>query len=238
MQAFEWFVYLRGMDKFLHSDVDPSSGMLRRFLDALPSQMPSFQILRRHCGTTDLEAMRVAAQLSAEVELPVPVFSQFQRCEALQLSVDDPMRDDSWVPAMRPDLVDFAMTNMAISFNRSTSFAAVPVRILRAQHFVRAFEGKEVGPRLYAPDMKDANRFTELDTMMDWATAALRQKKIDVFQAADSLMLLETSWMFKICCVYLVSSYFLLRLVKEIFEGFSPLKIPKKGVQKILYYES
>ena len=37
--GFEWFVYLRGMDKYLHSDVDPSSGMLRRFLDALPSQI-------------------------------------------------------------------------------------------------------------------------------------------------------------------------------------------------------
>ena len=226
--GFEWFVYLRGMDKFLHSDVDPSSGMLRRFLDALPSQMPSFQILRRHCGATDVEAMRVAAQLSAEVELPVPVFSQFQRCEALQLSVDDPMRDDSWVPAMRPSLVDFAMTNMAISFNRSTDFfAAVPVRILRAQHFVRAFEGKEVGPRLYAPDMKDANRFTELDTMMDWATAALRQK--DVVFEADSLMLLETSWMFKICCSYWYL-HILLRLgERKNIKGFSPMKILKKG---------
>eukprot|EP00434_Breviolum_minutum_P039620 symbB.v1.2.035189.t1/scaffold4666.1/size36743/3 len=37
--GFEWFLYLRGMDKYLHSDVDPSSGMLRRFLDALPSQI-------------------------------------------------------------------------------------------------------------------------------------------------------------------------------------------------------
>ena len=234
--GFEWFVYLRGMDKFLHSDVDPSSGMLRRFLDALPSQMPSFQILRRHCGATDVEAMRVAAQLSAEVELPVPVFSQFQRCEALQLSVDDPMRDDSWVPAMRPSLVDFAMTNMAISFNRSTDFfAAVPVRILRAQHFVRAFEGKEVGPRLYAPDMKDANRFTELDTMMDWATAALRQK--DVVFEADSLMLLETSWMFKICCAYWYL-HILLRLgERKILRVFLPWKFSKRGA-KILYYES
>ena len=56
--GFEWFVYLRGMDKYLHSDVDPSSGMLRRFLNNLPSQMPSFQILRRHCGGTDPVAMQ------------------------------------------------------------------------------------------------------------------------------------------------------------------------------------
>lgn len=106
--------------------------------------------------------MQAAARLSASVQLPVPA-----------------MRDQSWVPAMRPSAVDFAMTNMAVDFNKSTestTFAVVPVRLLRAQHFVRAFEvGGEFGPRSYAPDMKDASRFSELDTRMDWATAALRQ---------------------------------------------------------------
>ena len=154
--GFEWFVYLRGMDKYLHSDVDPSSGMLRRFLNNLAitdAFLPD--PIRRHCVGTDPVAMQ-AARLSASV-LPVPVFSQFQRCEPLQLSVDDFMRDESWVPAMRPS-VDFAMTNMAVDFNQSTestTFAVVPVRLLRAQHFVRAFEAGEFGPRSYAPDMKD-----------------------------------------------------------------------------------
>ena len=115
--GFEWFVFLRGLDKFLHSDADPSPGMVRRILQRSP--LPFFQVVRRHCGATDADAMRKAAELSAEVGLPVPVFSQFQRCEPLQLSIDDPLRDDSWVPIMKTHDVDLLMTNMAVDFNKS-----------------------------------------------------------------------------------------------------------------------
>lgn len=118
--GFEWFVFLRGLDKFLHSDADRSPGMVRRVLhEARQQQIPYFQVLRRHCGARDPEAMRNAAGISAEVGLPVPVFSQYQRCEPIQLSIDDPLRDDSWVPIMKAAEVDLLMTNMAVDFNKS-----------------------------------------------------------------------------------------------------------------------
>ncbi|CAE7246742.1 slc25a42 [Symbiodinium sp. CCMP2592] len=169
--GFEWFVYLRGMDKFLHSDFDRSPGMLGRFLDGLP-QLPSFQVLRRHCGARDPQAMREASLADASLGLPLPIFGEFQLCEPLQLSIDDKKRDESWVPVMRASAVDCAMTNAPLDFNISSlsSVAAAPVSVLRAQHFVRAFEeAGEFAERSYAPSLKDLSRFTELDTSMDWA---------------------------------------------------------------------
>lgn len=121
--GYEWFVHLRGLDKFLHSDADPSPGMVRRVLEQQDQlQTPYFQVLRRHCGVTDLEAMQSAASISAAVGLGVPVFSQYQRCEPVQLSIDNPLRDDSWVPVMKPHRVDLVMTNRAVDFNKSGTF--------------------------------------------------------------------------------------------------------------------
>ncbi|CAE7234614.1 slc25a42 [Symbiodinium sp. CCMP2456] len=176
--GFEWFVYPRGMDKFLHSDSDRSPGMLGRFLDRLPEQLPSFQVLRRHCGARDPQAMRGAMALASSLGLPAPIFSEFQLCEPLQLSVDDKKRDESWVPVMKTTAVDCAMTNAPLDFNISSlsSVAVAPVSLLRAQHFVRAFEeAGEFAERSYAPSLKDLSRFTELDTAMNWAVPELRR---------------------------------------------------------------
>eukprot|EP00435_Cladocopium_sp_Y103_P040550 s2454_g11.t1 len=187
--GFEWFVFLRGLDKFLHSEADRSPGMVRRVLhEAHQQQIAFFQVLRRHCGARDPEAMRNAAGISAEVGLPVPVFSQYQRCEPIQLSIDDPLRDDSWVPIMKAAEVDLLMTNMAVDFNKSGfSMPFLPIRRLRAQHFVRAFEvdGKSATERAYAPSLTDAARFTELDVEMDWAVAELPFEDLDFFPQVD-----------------------------------------------------
>ena len=53
--------------------------------------------------------------------------------------------------------------------------AAMPIRRLRAQHFVRAFEvdGVAASHRAYAMDML-AKRFSELDVSMHWALKELR----------------------------------------------------------------
>ena len=124
--GFEWFVYLRGLDKFLHSDGDRSPGMVRRLLQQ--SGQPYFQVLRRHCGGTDPEAMQEAADISAKAGLPAPVFSRYQLCEPIQLSIDNPYRDDSWVPVMRTAEVDLLMTNMALDFNstKEARFCGTP----------------------------------------------------------------------------------------------------------------
>ena len=59
------------------------------------------------------------------------------------------------------------------------SMPFLPVFLLRAQHFVRAFEvdGVAATERAYAPQLKDVERFTELDVSMDWALRQLRAKK-------------------------------------------------------------
>ena len=51
----------------------------------------------------------------------------------------------------------------------------MPIRRLRAQHFVRAFEvdGVAASHRAYAMDML-AKRFSELDVSMHWAVSELR----------------------------------------------------------------
>ena len=55
----------------------------------------------------------------------------------------------------------------------------LPIRRLRAQHFVRAFEGPDgvsATRRAYAPSLTAAARFTERDLAMDWALAELRKR--------------------------------------------------------------
>ena len=170
--GFEWFVFLRGLDKFLHSDLDMQPGMLRRFLNRAP---PAFQILRRHCGGRDREALQQGADVN--VSSVPPVFSQFRLCEPLQLSVEDPMRDVSWVPAMRTSATDLILPNMPVIFNRSYvgSVPGIPVHILRAQHYVRAFEESgEREERKHSKELDEDSRFTELEHGMEWAVAEVR----------------------------------------------------------------
>ena len=67
----------------------------------------------------------------------------------------------------------------------------LPIRRLRAQHFVRAFEvdGRAATVRAYAPSLTDRARFTELDLEMDWAVAELRKwswEAVRKLKTADS----------------------------------------------------
>ncbi|CAE7885650.1 slc25a42 [Symbiodinium microadriaticum] len=173
--GFEWFVFLRGLDKFLHSDLDMQPGMLRRFLNRAP---PAFQILRRHCGGRDREALQQGTDVN--VSSVPPVFSQFRLCEPLQLSVEDPMRDVSWVPAMRTSATDLILPNMPVIFNRSYagSVPGIPVHILRAQHYVRAFEESgEREERKHSKELDEDSRFTELEHGMEWAVVEVSYGK-------------------------------------------------------------
>merc|ERR1712048_1068472 len=58
--GFQWFVFLRGIDKFLHSDMDSGPGMLRRFLTKLKRNTDGFLLHRRDCGGVEVNGIQVS----------------------------------------------------------------------------------------------------------------------------------------------------------------------------------
>ncbi|CAE8690599.1 unnamed protein product [Polarella glacialis] len=171
--GFDWFVYLRGIDKFLHSDTDEFSGpdMFKMKLEhGWAANGVAFQIMRRHCGN------RVQMDFNSSFSsLAPPVFAEFTGCEPLSWSEADPYHDESWVPMIKTQYAEAMYPNLGLPINASLDVKMISIRSLRAQHFVRAFEaGGEHGERTYAPNMKDEARFTEEDTGLSWAVKFLR----------------------------------------------------------------
>lgn len=187
-QGFHWLVFLRGLDKFLHADPvalgrDPPSSLLHRYLRRFPQNKPGFLVHRRDCGGhAGLEGGSAVgsgvADPAGTVE-PQPVFAVFPRCEARD-SAAAPGRDFSWVPVMRPGRTHSMLPNMPVPHNATQGLMRFAhVNVLRAQHFVRAFQaGGEHGRRHYDKgwDRTEEALFTELDKDMAWALPLLRQR--------------------------------------------------------------
>lgn len=176
--GFEWFIFLRGLDKFLHSDlVDGGAGMLHRAFKRRPRES-QFQLFRRDCGGVE-EPRRSLGSLA-------PVFQVFTRCEK-RWDAQQPGWDFSWIPVMRPGSTLCTRSTESIPHNISDSRGfrqptLISIHDLRAQHFVRAFDrgGRFAGlrndPRYDDLDPTEEDRFTELDRGMDWAVQVLRER--------------------------------------------------------------
>ena len=94
----------------------------------------------------------------------------------------------------------------------------LPIRRLRAQHFVRAFEGPDgvsATARAYAPSLTQAARFTERDLAMDWALAELRKRGgafWSVLGAGERMKKWEKTWVYNMYNMYIYILYICLYL--------------------------
>lgn len=160
--GFEWFVFLRGIDKFLHSDYDAGPDTLRRFL-AERADVSGFLVQRRDCG-----------RRQDGVAQGAPVFDEFTGCEPL-VPAGKLGKDVSFVPMMRTSEALLVLPNQMVMRRVEGAVAVAPMAGLRAQHFVRAFEeGGVYGKRHYdTREMRD-ERFPDEDHSMTWATPLLR----------------------------------------------------------------
>lgn len=176
--GYEWLVFLRGIDKFLHSGLDQGPGMLRRFLAQRPEL--SFLIHRRDCGRTD----------AGVVASDAPVFAEFTGCEN-RVSASALGRDFSWVPCMRPGETHSTFPNTPMMHNVTHSNSKlIQIDALRAQHFVRAFEkGGAHGSRHYDKRGDRDGDFTEVDRGMAWSLPLLRPDSPAATPAAANVRL-------------------------------------------------
>jgi len=167
--GFDWLVYLRNLDKFLHADTERAGPrMLRALLAELGPRSSQILLYRRDCG----------GQEHATKSESTPVFGRWPRCVSTEMARGE---THSNVPLMNLRDTHWAITRTGISHSRAEPVFA-PIGMLRAQHFVSSFgvPSAAAGPNPRsiingpAGDLQDPWRYNVTDWGMLWAAPLLR----------------------------------------------------------------